>query len=156
MDGFLTNIFMWAVVLIFFYIVGRWGERNHLRRMEEEEATLSHITVEQIKNLPSGWQVTAPPVLVSGSVVLGIDYFKSFKSSLKKIIGGRIGEYERLMTRGRREAIIRMKRMAADQNCNVVWNMRIETSMMSNSRGANNSVEVYVYGTAMRVRTSPS
>lgn len=150
----LINVGFWPVILLFFFLIGRSVERSHLRRLEEDEAALSHIVVHQLKSLPSGWTVTAEPVLVDGSVVLAIDYFKAFLSSLKKIVGGRLGEYERLVERARREAVVRMKQEAANLNCNVVWNMRMETSMMANSRGGNNSVEVYAYGTAMRVQTT--
>ncbi len=128
-------------------------ERRHLERLLERESALSHIRVENIKNLPPGWTVTAEPLLVYGSVVVANDYYKVFISGLKKIVGGRLGEYERLLDRGRREAIVRMKTMADEHGCNIVWNMRVETAMMQDRPGrAASSAELYAYGTAMRVQ----
>lgn len=150
----LFQIFVPVVGLIIFFFSGRAIERRHLRRLAEQEEALSHIIVHELKSLPRGWTVTGDPVLVYGSVVLAIDYYKSFISGLKKIVGGRLGAYERLVERGRREALVRMKQMAADQGCNVVWNMRMETSMMMNNRGGASSAELYAYGTAMRVQAS--
>lgn len=153
---FLFNIVFPFVMLVIFYFIGRSVERRHLRRLDEQEAALSHIVVHELKSLPSGWTVTAEPMLVYGSVVLANDYFKMFISSLKKIVGGHLREYERLVERGRREAIIRMKQMAADNGYNVVWNMRIETSMLADGkRGGATSAELYAYGTAMFVQQAP-
>jgi uncharacterized protein YbjQ (UPF0145 family) len=156
MIGFLINLLLPVLALIVFYFTGRTVERRHLKRLAEQEAGLSHIRVEQLKSLPRGWVVTSEPILVYGSVVLANDRFKVFISALKKIVGGRLYEYERLVDRGRREAIIRMKQMAADHGCNVVWNMRIETSMLSDSQSRTaSSAELYAYGTAMRVQSAP-
>lgn len=140
--------------LIVFFFTGRAVERSHLRRLAIQEEALSHIMVHELKSLPQGWTVTGEPILVYGSVVLALDYYKSFMSGLKKIVGGRLGAYETLVDRGRREALVRMKQMAADHGCNVVWNMRMETSMMMNSRGGSSSTELYTYGTAMRVQNT--
>src|SRR5690606_26976040 len=107
----LFNIFLPILALVVFFFIGRMTERRHLRRLEQSEAALAHIRVEQIKSLPRGWTVTNEPVLVYGSVVVANDYYKVFVSNLKKIVGGRLGEYERLVQRGRREAIVRMKMM---------------------------------------------
>lgn len=151
--GALINILFPIIALIIFFFIGRGVERRHMRSLEEREAALSHIRVEQIKSLPRGWTVTSEPVLVYGSVVLANDYYKGFISGLKKIVGGRLREHERLVERGRREAIIRMKEMAQQHGCNIVWNTRIETAMMQDSRGrAASSAELYAYGTGMRVQ----
>lgn len=151
--GGLIQIFLPIVALILFFFIGKSTERRHLRRLEKREAELAHIRVEEIKSLPRGWTVTNEPVLVYGSVVVANDYYKVFVSTLKKIVGGRLVEYERLVQRGRREAIVRMKQMADEHGCNVVWNTRIETSMLQDSRGQGaSSAELYAYGTAMRVQ----
>lgn len=149
--GALVQFALPVVALIFFFFIGRSVERRHLKRLLERETALSHIRVENIKSLPRGWAVTGEPLLVFGSVVMANDYYKVFISGLKKIIGGRLGEYERLLDRGRREAIVRMKTMADEHGCNIVWNMRVETAMFQDRPGrAASSAELYAYGTAMR------
>lgn len=152
----LFNLFLPAIALVIFYFIGKTVERRHMRYLDEQEQALSHVIVHELKSLPRGWEITGEPMLVDGSVVLANDYFKMFISSLKKIVGGRLGEYERLVQRGRREAIIRMKQKAADNGYNVIWNLRIETSMLlDGKRGGATSAELYAYGTAMIVRQAP-
>lgn len=151
----LGDLLIPAAAMVLFFIVGRLVERRHLAYLKQQEAALAHIRVEQLKTLPPNWITTSEPVLVVGSVVLANDFFKMFISGLKKIVGGRLGEYERLIDRGRREAVIRMKQMAADHGCNVVWNMRLETSMINDSPGRNEgatSAEIFAYGTAINVK----
>lgn len=156
MIEFLFNLILPVVGLIIFYFIGKTVERRHLRYLDEQELALSHVLVHELKSLPRGWTITGEPMLVDGSVVLANDYYKMFINSLKKIVGGNLGEYERLVQRGRREAIIRMKQMAADHGYNVVWNMRIETSMLlDGKRGGATSAELYAYGTAMHVQQAP-
>lgn len=139
--------------LIFFFFFGAWVERKHLRSLDEREAELEGIVVHQLKSMPPGWTVTGEPVLLSASVVLANDYFKSFKSALKKLIGGNLTEHQRLMERGRREAIVRLKQEARNAGCNVVWNVRLETSMMQEqAKQKASSGEFIAYGTGMRVQ----
>ncbi len=66
-------------------------------------------------------------------------------------MGGRLKTYESLFDRGRREAILRMKLSAQELGFDQIFNVRFETSSIS--KGARNnigSVEVYVYGSAVK------
>lgn len=56
-----------------------------------------------------------------------------------------------MLDRGRREALLRMKAQAAGQGANAVFNIKLETSSLSqtdNGKGALGTVEVLAYGTA--------
>ena len=62
--------------------------------------------------------------LVTGSVVISVDYFKRFVSFLRDIFGGRVGAYESLIDRARREAILRMKENA--KGADIILNLKLK------------------------------
>ena len=89
--------------------------------------------------------------LVTGSVVISVDYFKRILAGLRNSFGGPIASYETLVDRARREAILRMKESCP--NATQLINLRIETSSIT--KGAKQqigSVEVLAYGTAIYCR----
>jgi len=90
--------------------------------------------------------------LVSGSVVISLDYFKRIIAGLRGIIGGRIKTYEPLLERARREALLRMTEQARDRGFDAVINVRLETSRLANAgkdgRGTA-GVEMLAFGTAI-------
>ena len=89
--------------------------------------------------------------LVCGSAVISIDYFKRILASLRKIFGGTVKSYESLIDRARREALLRMKEMAA--GATVIVNVRIETATIgrkANKKGVG-CLEAIAYGTALTV-----
>jgi len=89
--------------------------------------------------------------LVQGNVVISSDYFKMFVAGLRKLVGGRLTTFESLLDRGRREAILRLKREAVLAGANMVFNVRFETSAVSQgANGAIGSIEVLAYGSAIK------
>ncbi|MCG7909029.1 MAG: YbjQ family protein, partial [Candidatus Thiodiazotropha taylori] len=91
--------------------------------------------------------------LVSGSVVISVDYFKRFIAALRNLVGGRVTSYESLVDRARREAILRMKAQAEQLNADIVFNVKLETSSIHKGRGNSiGSVEVLAYGTALKTQ----
>lgn len=103
------------------------------------------------KALPARFQHSQTQ-LVSGNVVVSIDYFKKFLAALKSLIGGRLGSYESLLDRARREAILRMKEDGLKAGGKIILNVRIETASIykfAENRYAVGSVEVFAYGTAI-------
>jgi uncharacterized protein YbjQ (UPF0145 family) len=90
------------------------------------------------------------PCLVSGNVVISVDYFKTIVAGLRNLVGGNISAYESLLDRARREAILRMQQQAAELDARAVINMKFETSRISGNAGsAVGAVEVLAYGTAL-------
>ena len=96
--------------------------------------------------------------VVTGSVVISVDYFKRFLAGLRKIVGGRIAAYETLLDRARREAILRCKEEARARGFQAVVNLRLETTRISrasrNDR-ATAGVEVLAFGTGLELRRDP-
>ena len=88
--------------------------------------------------------------LVLGSVTISVDYFKRFLAALHNFFGGRVTSYEILLDRARREALLRMKESAAEQNATLGLNIKYETASIYKGNGKSvGSVEVLAYGTAM-------
>jgi uncharacterized protein YbjQ (UPF0145 family) len=139
------------------YFTGRRVERQHyasIRAREREFATLPAVTFRQI---PSAWAVDGFGV-VTGSVVVSVDYFKRFLAGLRTIVGGRVTSYETLLDRARREAILRCKEDARRRGYQAVVNLRFETTRVT--RATNNSratagVEVLAFGTGLELRRDP-
>ncbi len=156
----MESILQYSDLLIFLFLVclgygvGSFAERRHYKSIKARE--------EELVNLPV---VTAAAgffsddilkaQLVSGSVVISIDYFKRLLAILRNIFGGRVTSYESLVDRARREAIIRMKEQAVSQGADIIVNLRLETSAIGNSantKGQVGSVEAIAYGTALYLK----
>lgn len=129
--------------------VGSVIERSHLRDLAAREESLRAILTTNLRTPPAGARPTSA-TLVSGSVVIGGDYFKAIVATLRKIIGGEVRSLERMMQRARREALCRMLENARAQGATTVINVRFETSSIG-GKGPNSlpMAEVIAYGTAI-------
>ena len=88
--------------------------------------------------------------LVSGNVVVSVDYFKQVMAGLRALLGGRVSAYETLVERARREALLRMKEQARKLGAEMIFNVRLETASISKGEQQQvGSVEVFAYGTAL-------
>jgi len=90
-------------------------------------------------------------ILVSGSVVIANDYFKSFVAGLRNLFGGKVRTYETLLDRARREAVLRMKDEAKSLGAESVFNVKYETSNIAGQYSKTLPIiEVHAYGTALK------
>jgi uncharacterized protein YbjQ (UPF0145 family) len=136
------------------YTAGSIAERRHYRSISRRETELLRLPVVTLKN-PYPEEALRGGVMVMGSVVISIDYFKRLLAILRNIFGGRVTSYESLVDRARREAILRLKDAASRKGCDIVVNLRLETSTIGQSANNRNSVgcvEVLAYGTAISLR----
>ncbi len=146
------NLIIFLGLLVLGYLAGTAAEKKHYRSIEEREANGVNLPILTTPTLPMNKEVE-DTILVSGSVVISIDYFKRILASLINIVGGKVISYESLVDRARREAILRMKEEA--KNYDYILNLRIETSVIGNSANRKNgvgSVEVLAFGTAVKVK----
>jgi len=137
--------------LIFVYIIGSAIERRHFRNIAEREKALEGYPVTTFETTPDAWSVGRSS-LVSGNVVVSLDYFKRIIAGLRILFGGRVKAYEPLLDRARREALLRMTEAARKQGFDAVINVRIETSRLANSRGNGDGtagVEILAFGTGL-------
>ena len=137
-----------VALIVVAYFTGSLIERRHFRRIIKKENELRDILAFAIRRVPKELALSEPK-LVCGSAVISVDYFKKFAAGLRGIIGGRIGTYESLYERARREAIVRMKDDARRHGGNIVLNVKLESARIYAGGGrATVSVEAMAYGTA--------
>ncbi len=142
----MIDLIIFASLLALGYFFGRMAETRHYKSIIKREKALARIPVLATK-IPDLSIKPQHTILVTGSVVISVDYFKRFLAGLRNIIGGRVKSYESLVDRARREAILRMKEQARVKGANLIFNVKLETSSISQGRGIG-SVEVLAYGTA--------
>lgn len=153
MDILLQNfdLIVFLLLLALGYSAGTWAEKRHYRSIKEREKELLQMAVVTAEGSFPKDRV-ADAALVSGSVVISIDYFKRLLAILRNIFGGRVKSYESLVDRARREAILRMKEQARDMGAGMIINMRLETSTIgrsANKKKRVGSIEAIAYGTAI-------
>ena len=145
------EIIVFLILLSVGYMTGSSIEKKHFHNLKQRERQSLHLplmTFGAKQAIPEA-QETA---LFLGSVVVSADYFKMFAASLRNLVGGRMGIYESLLERGRREAILRMKEQAISWGATQVVNVRLETSSIGNQTSGRGlvAIEVIAYGTAIR------
>ena len=147
------ELVVFLILLVLGFVVGRVAEKRHFRSIIKREKETLMMPAMTIKMIPA--QLTrCNTFLVSGNVVISIDFFKKFVAALKTLVGGRLTSYESLLDRARREAVLRMKESAMRDGAKVIINVRIETASISkhgNKRHSVGSVEVVAYGTALSI-----
>ena len=137
-------------IVVFGLIIGGHNERAHLRSLDARERTLSDIRVCNLKRDTDPHNVREAH-MVMGQVVIATDYFKSFATSLRKLVGGEMRAAETLLRRGRREALVRLLEQASAMGATEVWNVRFGFSNISQMRGKQGamSLELLAWGTAV-------
>ena len=130
------------------WLLASWFERRHLRSLSAREAPLQHIRINTSKHLTS-CEPEACTLLI-GSVVVAHDYFRTLIIAIRRLIGGNISPYERLVQRGRREALIRLKEEADLRDIDKVINIRFGTTTISGR--FLRAIEMVAYGTGIRTQ----
>jgi uncharacterized protein YbjQ (UPF0145 family) len=136
-----------ATLLVVGYIVGSAREQKHFISIKLREKELLYMSVRPDKILDV--QSIEKVELVTASVVIASDYFKTVTSSLKSIIGGALNSQETLIDRARREAILRLKEKTKKLGADEIIGLRIETMALDQM-----GVEVMVYGNAVYSKRS--
>jgi len=85
--------------------------------------------------------------VVSGSTVRAKHLGRDLMASLKNMVGGELKAYTELLQDSRRQATDRMIAQAKQLGANAIVNVRYATSSVA--QGAS---ELYVYGTAVRIK----
>ena len=147
----MDQIYLVIALIIIGYFAGQYFERKHFRSIEQRELALVNLVTTNGKKPLGQLHYIREAKLVTGSVVISVDYFKRFVAGIRGIFGGNIREYETLVDRARREAVLRLKESCRDAT--QVINLRIETSSIYKGEGNQvGSVEVLAYATAIYTR----
>jgi len=138
---------------IIFVLIGMTSgtlvESRHYQSIEKREKWSQRIAVVTAESVYDG-AIVRRVEFVQGNAVISLDYFKRLLAWMRGVIGGRVGAYETLVDRARREAILRMKEQA--KGAAIIVNARIETSNIGSrdsDGGGVGSVEALAYGTAI-------
>ncbi len=141
------EIAIFIILLVIGYITGTLIERRHYKNIREREENYKSLPTIALKK-PINDKNIKSCRLVSGNVVISIDFFKKFLAMLINFFGGNISSYETLLDRARREAVLRLKEDAKDAD--EIINLRIETSSITkNTKNSVGAIEVLAYGTAI-------
>lgn len=158
MTEVLLNLGFPLLLLVVTYFIGSGIEARHYRSIRAREGEFRRIPTITFRSVPEGWEVLESR-LVTGSVVVSVDYFKRFLAALRHIVGGRVKGYESILDRARREALLRLKEDAAAQGFSAIVNVRMETSRLANARSNGKGLaglEVLAFGTGLRLRNTPA
>lgn len=135
------------ILLVVAYFIGTYLEKRHYQSIISREKKLNTLPAVSLRTPPPG---AFHHQLMLGNVTISVDYFKRFLAALHAFFGGRITSYETLLDRARREALLRLKENAREQNAALLMNVRYETASIYKGKGNNiGSVEVLAYGTAL-------
>ena len=139
------------VLLLVGLTAGQITEINHFAKLKRREKETQGVILSNVKHYVLDRKVLDAH-FVSGHVVISTDYFKSLCASLRRLVGGRVRSFEKLIERGRREALLRLKDEAAVLGADFVLNVRFETFTIARSRQGKGltGVEVLAYGTAVK------
>jgi len=140
------------LLLMLAYFAGSMIERKHFRDIRKREDENHGFPVVSFDTMPDDWNVS-DSTMVSGNIVVSLDYFKRVIAGLRGLVGGRIKTYEPLLERARREALLRMTEAARKQGYDAIFNVRLETSRLANARGDGKGiagVEMLAFGTAVK------
>ena len=88
--------------------------------------------------------------LVQGSTIRAKHVGRDIAASFKNIFGGELKGYTELLVESRNEAIRRMTAQAKELGANAIVNVRFSTASV-----AQGAAEIFAYGTAVRVESSP-
>lgn len=148
-----VNFGLPILLLVVTYFVGSFLEARHFRDIRRREEAAHGFPVVSFRDVPDSWNASSSS-LVTGSIVISLDYFKRVIAGLRGLVGGRITTYEPLLERARREAVLRMVESARQQGYDAVINMRLETSRLANSARDGKGtagVEMLAFGTALKL-----
>lgn len=150
MYTFIFQILPVIFLLALGILVGGYIDRRHLARLTRRELATSYIRVCNLKHIHAPESV-CDAVMVMGQVVIGTDYFKTFVSRLRNLVGGEMRAAQKLLVCARREALLRLVEQAQDIGATEVWNVRFAFSNINQMRGNRGSmqVEMLAYGTAV-------
>lgn len=142
----LLPIIVMGIVYLTLSVIGVVSEQRHEKDLDRREAAIGNFPLFDTKTLPPGVSGTAGQ-LISGNVVMGTGYLKQFLAGFRQLVGGEVRGYQRVLSRARREAQLRMIEAAQQQGATAIINVRFETSDVG---GMKPFAEVMCYGTMVR------
>jgi uncharacterized protein YbjQ (UPF0145 family) len=143
-----------AILLALGFVSGRTIEHLHFLDLAKRERRQRRLVALTTRRVPTEWRVEEA-MLLTGTVVISLDYWKRFAAGVRQLFGGNVRSFETLFERARREALLRLKEAAAAKGCDALVGVRLESAELASS-GANGKgtagVELIAVGTGLRTR----
>ena len=95
-----------------------------------------------------GRRITAYHGVVSGEAILGANFFRDFFASIRDVVGGRAGSYEKVMRDARDTALDEMANEARRKGANAVVGVDLDYGAVGKGEGM---MMVTASGTAVTV-----
>lgn len=133
---------------------GKAIEHAHFQDLARRERRQRRLPALTTSRVPADWRVEEA-MLLCGSVVVSLDYWKRFAAGIRQLFGGNVRSFETLFERARREALLRLKEAAAARACDAVIGVRLESAELANQRSNGKGtagVELIAFGTGLRTR----
>lgn len=144
----MEQLIVLSILISLGYFFGRRAEASHYKSIISREEKFLNFPCTSNKVPLNQKARVFRAEMVTGNVVVSVDYFKRVLASLRGLIGGNVTAYETLLDRARREATLRVLEQCV--NADELINLRIETSTISDGRNSSvGSVEVLAFGTAI-------
>jgi uncharacterized protein YbjQ (UPF0145 family) len=125
-------------------------EKRHFEDLSRREAAIKGKVFFHNRKRPSMGEPRRAAI-VSGSVTIGVDTFKTWLAKWRQVFGGRMGSLLPVLERARREALLRALEQAQKGGFTEVGNLRIAFINISgpyNPKQKTLMTSVVVYGTA--------
>ncbi len=153
MIGIIVGLGTFAFLILLGLIVGKSIERKHFASLADREARFRMASVTQSKvfflpNKTTAIARTKPPTMLTSEVTLASDYLKTFLAGLRKLIGGEVIGFGKLMERARREAIQRLVEQAQARGYNALCNVRLDAVDIGGALSKNGAKMVSIVATA--------
>ena len=143
-----------ALLLALGFVSGKTVEHLHYQDLAKRERRQRRLMLITTSRVPADWRVE-DAALLTGTVVISIDYWKRFAAGIRQIFGGNVRSYETLFERARREAILRLKEAAAAKGFDAVIGVRLDSVELANMGASGKGpagVELMASGTGLRTK----
>jgi uncharacterized protein YbjQ (UPF0145 family) len=138
------------------WAIGRWYQDRLMSALQLNEKQQGNM-LQSDRHLSTQSLMTAmtakSSTLLHVSICVGPSIGQIFFMWVKSIFGGRLHSYDVVLDYGRREALLRLRKQAAQFGCTSLINIRIETSVISfakTDKSKQASVEFLAFATGIR------
>lgn len=147
------DFIIFVVIVLLGLFFGKYIEKKHYASIVEREEKYKNIVVLSDKDTRNMKNISEDnSLLITEGTVVSIDAFKKLMAAFVNIFGWRVKAYESLVDRARREAILKVKETAYENDYNALVNLRIETSSISkNAKQRVWAVEALAYASGVKI-----
>ena len=137
--------------VLFSWWVGNWYQKRKQRQLVEREASFPK---DPLSTLRKPFKPVQESKLVTANVLMSTSWWQGLIGVINMLIGGNISVWDKTLAWARQEAMQRLRETVREQGYDDVINLRMETTVINNSKGNKAAgVEILYYGTAVRYKS---